>query len=139
MGVKLVNNIPKIQAAILVQIAGGINNALSMGVNEAYDMAPEDTGFLKSGIGITKAATPNDLSGEARSIAAYSGFVNFGTSKQAPQPYWTVAWLLVRQKFNWLMKSGFVSMSRGTSAGPGVQTAAQLDFFGPMGRKGGGF
>lgn len=139
MGVKLVNNIPKIQAAINVQLAQGINSALLMGVHEAHDLAPEDTGFLKSGIGMTKAATPNDLSGEARSIAAYSGLVNYGTSKRSAQPYWTVAWLLVRQKFTWLMKSGFVSMSRGTSAGPGVQKAAQLDFFGPTGRKGGGF
>jgi hypothetical protein len=64
--------------------------------------------------------------------------VNYGTSRQTAQPFWTVAGLETRQKFEYLMKSGFVSISRGESAGPGVIRAALIDYHGPLGRKGQG-
>lgn len=133
MGVKLVNNIPKVIPAIKAQVAKGINNACQFGVSEAKDLAPEDTGFLKSHIGQTVTATPNSLFGVIRSLARYSGLVNFGTSKQAPQPYWTVAMLLLKQKF-----PAFILGKEG-SAGSGVIRAAEEEFHGVFGRKGAGF
>lgn len=139
MGVRLVDNTVKVKAAIKVQIAKGINNACQFWVGEAIDLAPEDTGFLKAHIGQTVAASPNSLRGEIRSLAPYSGPVNSGTSRQAAQPFWTVAGLLTRQKFEWLLKSGFVSIGRVGSAGANIIRAALEDFHGPMGRKGGGF
>lgn len=139
MGIKLVNNIPKIRQAIHVQLAHGINNACQYWASEAIDLAPEDTGFLKAHIGQTVTATAQSLHGEVRSLAPYSGLVNLGTSKQAAQPFWTVAGLLTRQKFHWLMKSGFIQISRMGSAGAGIIKQALMDFHGPMGRKGQGF
>lgn len=139
MSVTLVDNSEKIKHELRVECANGANNVAAFIADEAHDMAPEDTGFLKSGIGVTKMATANDLTAEVRSIAPYSGFVNYGTSKQPAQPFWTVPLLLARQKFNYLFKSGFMRFSRGSSAGRGVIRQALTDFHGPMGRKGGGF
>jgi len=138
MGMRLVDNKEKVVAQLRAQMAQGINNACQMWTAEAQDLAPVDTGFLKAHIGQTKAANANDLSGEVRSLAPYSGFVNYGTSRQAPQPFWTVAGLMVRDKFEYLLKSGFVTIQRGTSAGPGVIRAALVEFHGPLGRKGRG-
>lgn len=130
MGVKLVNNIPRIQREIKVQIAKGINNACQYWAGEAIDLAPELTGELKAGIGQTVTATPASLAGEVRSLANHSSVVNFGSSRQAPQPFWTVAGLLTRQKFDWLLKSGFVGISKIGSAGAGVVRAFQQEFRG---------
>lgn len=139
MSVRLVDNSAKIKQHLREQIAAGINSACAMWTDEAIDLAPEDTGFLKAHIGQTVSATAASLSGEIRSLAPYSGFVNFGTSKQPAQPFWTVAALLTRQKFEWLLKSGFVQIQRGTSAGGGIIKSALMDFHGPMGPKGRGF
>ena len=130
MGVKLVNNIPKVKQAIHVQLAKGINNACQYWVSEAQDLAPVKTGFLKAHIGQTVTATPASLHGEIRSLAPYSDLVNRGTSRQAPQPFWTVAGLLTREKFNWLLKSGFIQISRLGSAGRNVISAALQEFHG---------
>jgi hypothetical protein len=139
MGVRLVDNTAKIKVELQWRCANGCNNAAFFWAEESRDMAPEDTGFLKSGIGVTELATANKLSATIRSIAPYSGHVNFGTSKQAAQPFWTVGGLLTREKFGYLFKSGFISISRGSSAGGGVIRQALMDFHGPTGRKGGGF
>lgn len=139
MGVKLVNNTERIKSEIKVQLARGINNAAQFWVGEAKDLAPVDTGFMKEHIGQTVSAVPNALHAEIRSLAPYSGPVNYGTSTQAAQPFWTVAALLTLQKFDWLLKSGFVSFSKAGSAGRNVIRAALEEFHGPMGRKGQGF
>jgi len=138
MSVVLKDNTEKIKVALREQIAQGINAACQMWTDEAKDLAPVDTGFLKEHIGQTKAANGTDLSGEIRSLAPYSGYVNYGTSRQPSQPFWTVAGLLVRQRFTALLKSGFVSISRGSSAGGGIIRQALIDYHGPLGRKGGG-
>lgn len=139
MSVRLVDNTERIKQALREQVAQGINNACQFWVDEAKDLAPVDTGFLVEHIGQTKAANANDLSGEIRSLAPYSSAVNFGTARQPAQPFWTVAGLLTRQKFEWLLKSGFVKIGRVVSAGAGVIKSALMDFHGPMGRKGQGF
>lgn len=130
MSVRLIDNTEKIKHALNEQVANGINNAANHWADEARDLAPVDTGFLKSGIGVTELATANKLSATIRSIAPYSGYVNLGTSRMAAQPFWTVAGLLTRQKFAYLLKSGFVSISRGASAGSGVIRSAMSSFFG---------
>jgi hypothetical protein len=135
----LVDNTEKIKVALREQIAAGINNACQYWTDQAKDLAPVDTGFLKEHIGQTRSATAADLTGEVRSLALYSSAVNTGTSRQSAQPFWTVAGLLTRQKFTYLLKSGFVQIRRGTSAGAGVIKSALMDFHGPLGRKGGGF
>ena len=139
MGVKLVDNTAKVKQAIREQLAQGINNACQFWSDNAQDLAPVDTGFLKSAIGQSVTATPNSLLGEVRSLAPYSGYVNYGTVKQAPQPFWTVAGLLTRQNFDKLFKSGFISINKIGSAGRGVIKAALTEFHGVTGRKGRGF
>jgi hypothetical protein len=122
-GVKLVNNIPKIQQAIHVQLAQGINNACQYWVNEAYDLCPlgteprdyEDAPHLRDTIRQIKVATPSNLEGavDVGTPSVYWGpLVNFGTSKMAAQPFWTVAGLLTRQAFHWLFTSGYIGISR---------------------------
>ena len=133
MGVKLVDNIPKIIPALKEQVAQGINNAAQFWVSEAQDLCPVDTGFTKEHIGQTVAAGMNSLSAEVRSLSPYSGYINYGTIKMPAQPFWTVAGLLTKEKFKEFI------MSRGSSAGGGVIKAAMMDYFGPMGRKGKGF
>lgn len=128
MGVKLVNNILQVKQAIHVQLAKGINNACQYWVSEAQDLAPERTGELKAGIGQTVTATPDSLVGEIRSLANHSSVVNFGSSRMAAQPFWTVSGLLTRQKFDWLLKSGFVAISKIGSAGVGVVRSFQQEF-----------
>lgn len=139
MGYTLVDNTEKIKRQLRQGCANGCNNAVAFWADEARDLAPVDTGFLKSGIGVSEVATENKLSATVRSIANYSSVVNFGGAHQAAQPYFTVAGLKTRQEFNWLMKSGFISISRGQSAGPGAIRAAMMDYFGPLGRKGQGW
>lgn len=139
MSVRLVDNTQKVIHALREQVAQGINNACQFWVDEAKDLAPVDTGFLKEHIGQTKAANAASLSGEIRSLAPYSGPVNYGTARQSAQPFWTVPGLLTRQKFAYLLKSGFVQIRKGTSTGAGVIKSALMDYHGPMGRKGGGF
>lgn len=138
MSVTLVDNTEKIKVALREQVAQGENNVVAFIASEARDLAPVDTGFLKSGIGVSKEATVSDLTAEVRSIAPYSGHVNYGTSRQPAQPFWTVALLTARQKFEYLFKSGFIRFGRWTSAGPGVIRQALTDHHGPLGRKGGG-
>lgn len=139
MGVTLVDRTPQIIRALKQAAANGCNNAAFFWADNSKDMAPRDTGFLAEHVGVTKTATADDLSSEVRSLAPYSGPVNYGTSKQAAQPFWTVAGLLTRQKFPNLFKSGFISIQRGGSAGAGVIKSALMDYHGPTGRKGGGF
>lgn len=139
MGVKLVDNTVKIRTALREQVAAGINAACEMWVDEAKSLAPIDTGFMEAHIGQTRAANAESLTGEVRSLAPYSGHVNYGTSKQPAQPFWTVAALHTRKEFARLLKSGFVQIRRGTSAGAGVIKSALMDYHGPTGRKGGGF
>ena len=138
MAVRLVDNKAKIMSALREQVAQGINNAAQFWTANAQDLAPVDTGFLKAHIGQTVAANSNSLSAEIRSLAPYSGFVNYGTSKMQAQPFWTVAGLMTRDKFEYLLKSGFVSIGRGSSAGPGVIRSALIEYHGPLGRKGRG-
>ena len=125
MSVRLVDNTDKVIAELRAQIAQGINNACQMWTAEAQNLAPVDTGFMKAHIGQTKAANANDLDGEIRSLAPYSGFVNYGTSKQAAQPFWTVAALTVRNAFASLLASGYVRIERGSGAGPGIIQSAK--------------
>lgn len=139
MGVKLIDRTDQIKVALRQACANGINMALFFWADNARDLSPVDTGFLKEHIGVTVTATGDRLSGEVRSLAPYSGPVNYATSRQAAQPFWTVAGLLTRQQFPDLFKSGFISIQRGSSAGAGVIKSALMDYHGPMGRKGGGF
>ena len=54
-------------------------------VSEMNSIVPVDTGFLKSTIGST--SSPSTM--EVYVDAEYAGFVNFGTSRQRAQPYFS--------------------------------------------------
>lgn len=128
MSVRLVDNSEKIKVALREQIAAGINAACQMWVDEAKSLCPvgteprdyEDAPHLRDTIRQTIAATANSLVGEVRvgtPRTFWARFVNFGTWKMAAQPFWTVAGLFVRGKYEWLLKSGFVQILRGASYG----------------------
>jgi len=117
MSVRLIDNTDKVVRGLREQAAQGVNNAAQFWSAEAQDLAPVATGYLKANIGQTVVATSDSPSAEIRSAAPYSGFVNYGTSKMQPQPFWTVAGLMTQDKFKDLLKSGSISISRGSSIG----------------------
>lgn len=60
-----------------LEIAEGI-------AKRAKELAPEDTGFLKSSI---YAESISDTEAVVKADAYYSGYVEYGTSKMSAQPY----------------------------------------------------
>ena len=69
----------------------GLTSMILQQVGEeiAYEMAvnaPVDTGFMAGEIGVTEVS---DDHVKIESPAGYSGFVNFGTWKQEPQPFFS--------------------------------------------------
>lgn len=62
---------------------------------EAVRVAPEDEGELKAGIGAKASGT----SGEVRASARHSAFQEFGTSRNAAQPYMGPAADASRKRF----------------------------------------
>jgi len=130
MGVYLVDNTEKIKAGLKEQLAGGLNAAADNFANEARNNANVDTGFMKSAIGVSVAATPNTLFAVIRSLARYSMFQDTGLHGNL---FWTRAYLATRIRFSQFLYQG----TRG--AGADVIKAAEMDYHGPTGRKGGGF
>ena len=57
-------------------------------VDEMQFNCPVDTGLLQSEIQITESGQDHVT---IESPTAYAGFVNFGTTRQSPQPYFTDA------------------------------------------------
>lgn len=78
-------------AARLAAAGRGVTREVGKAMRETTDdgvrigkaNAPVRTGWLRSEIG----GTATELSGLVTSRAGYSGFVNFGTSIQAPNPF----------------------------------------------------
>lgn len=130
MGVVLVNNIPKVIPLLKEQVAVRVNNVAQIAVARLIAASPIDTGFLRSHLGQTTTATPNNLSAEVRSLAPYSGPTDTGVRGTL---WWTNTWLGIRSEFPQLM------LGKGESAGPGVIRAAMQEFHGVLGRKGGRF
>lgn len=58
-------------------------------VADAQAIVPVDTGLLKNSIGVD--FDPDGLGFEAGPTASYAAFVEWGTSRMAPQPYMTPA------------------------------------------------
>lgn len=54
-------------------------------VREAQKVVPVDTGALKNSLHVD--VSPDSLGFEAGSQLGYSGWVEFGTTRMAPQPY----------------------------------------------------
>ena len=61
-----------------------VKNATEQTKANAKEKAPVDTGFMKSHI---KTSYPAQKTGEVRSEASYSGFVEYGTRYMADQPF----------------------------------------------------
>jgi len=79
----LLNQFTKGNAGLSSQVLQQIGEevAYEIGVN-----APVDTGFMAGEVQVTEVT---DTSVTVESPAPYSGFVNFGTSRQAPQPFFS--------------------------------------------------
>lgn len=54
---------------------------------DAKIMAPVDTGFLRNSITSSLSGTGDGYQGEVGPGAHYGGYVELGTSRNAPQPY----------------------------------------------------
>jgi len=130
MGVQLVNNIPKVVPELKRQVAERLNAAAQFWVGQAKQNAPVDTGFLKAHVGQSIAAVPERLEAEVRSLARYSAPTDTGIRGTL---WWTKSYLRTRELFPQFL------YGKAGSAGANVIRAAEEDFHGPMGRKGGGF
>lgn len=53
----------------------------------AQRLAPVDTGFLRSSIGVTYSGAGASFSAQIAATAEYAGFVEYGTSRTPPQPF----------------------------------------------------
>lgn len=62
--------------------------ALDAGFAIMQSDTPVKTGFLKSSEGVSVTAA-DGTEGEMHADAPYAGYVNFGTSRQRPQPYFS--------------------------------------------------
>ena len=60
--------------------------ALDAGFAIMQDATPVRTGFLKSSEGVSVTAA-DGTEGEMHANAEYAGYVNYGTSRQRPQPF----------------------------------------------------
>lgn len=81
------NNVEKILADLRIAVSNAsqqeLNRASAEMVKEAKLEAPVDTGALKQAIHYGKSSDGIYI----ESTMKYSSFVEFGTSKQKPQPY----------------------------------------------------
>lgn len=84
---KDLNNVNKILTDLSMVVKNGNQNDLARAsadiVKQQKLKAPVDTGALKSGINYSKERSGVAIVSEMQ----YSSFVEFGTSKQKPQPY----------------------------------------------------
>lgn len=72
----------------------------------AWREAPRDTGELADKIEVVAVTAEGaGASGEIISAAHYSGWVNFGTERQAPQPYFTLGAAAVLQRLDEVERS----------------------------------
>lgn len=58
---------------------------------DAQAVAPVDTGDLRRSIGYTVTATDGAVTADVGPTVDYGAYVEFGTSRQSPQPYLTPA------------------------------------------------
>src|SRR5580765_4072883 len=68
------------------KLKGVMQAALDAGFAIMQDSTPVLTGFLKSSESISVTAS-DGTEGEMRADADYAGYVNGGTSRQPPQPF----------------------------------------------------
>ena len=132
MGVKLVDRTAQVKAALREQIAHGLNEAGQFWVHEAQAAANVDTGFMKAHIMMPESemAIPARLSTTVRSLARYSVPQDTGVHGNL---FWTRAYLATRAKFKQFL------YGKGGHVGGSIIRAAEEEFHGPLGRKGGGF
>lgn len=65
------------------KLSSAIECGAQIAADAARNMCPVDTGTLKSSINVTGS----DMSARINADTDYAGYVEFGTSKTAPQPY----------------------------------------------------
>lgn len=89
-------------------------------VAHAKRIVPVDTGYLRSSIGFTKtgeAARSGAVIQGVEATAPYAGFVEFGTSRMAAQPFLRPALAAVRKQFRSDMEKAAKRAVTGRTAG----------------------
>ncbi len=85
LGVQL-GTVPKVAG----QLAKVVVNKTAKDIEStAKQLAPVDTGFLRSGIKTSdlRNVTQDSPTAEVQATASYSPYLEFGTSRMAPQPF----------------------------------------------------
>lgn len=102
-------------------IRGALTRYSARVVADAKRLAPVDTGRLRNSIGTTAAGESGMLGSQSVSVVAtapYAGFVEFGTSRNPPQPYMRPAVARHRPAFlNELAEAGAAALTSKTAAG----------------------
>ena len=83
------SKIRQLQEVDKVGLSGALKKAAKTAVNNAKRNAPVDTGKLRDNIGYEMKLEKKRV--DVFSNAEYSGYVEFGTSKQEQQPYFRPA------------------------------------------------
>lgn len=90
----------QLSARMRQNIAEELNSGANSAVSLAKQLAPVDTGFMRTNITQTVNASPEKLRAEIESGADYSVFVEYGTVNMAAQPFFTPAFENARHQVN---------------------------------------
>jgi HK97 gp10 family phage protein len=94
-----VDNSEKVRREIQQRLVAGLNNANEFLMSEAQAGAPVRSGNLRDGIGTVQEASEASPIAAGASRAPYSARVNRGSSNTEARPFWTSAWLRMKNGF----------------------------------------
>ena len=92
------NRFPQIKGAIRERVVKVVNETAQEVLSIAQQLAPVDTGFLRA-----SGHLEGDARGELQKVvfdAEYAGYVEFGTSRSAAQPFLRPAVASIKSRFN---------------------------------------
>ncbi len=96
MSVSVTSRLPQIIAGMEAKASNAVAATAMQIVADAKDIAPVDTGNLRSSI---RQKMKGPFEAEVRVAAEYAGFVEYGTTKSPAQPYLTPAVALNEDDF----------------------------------------
>lgn len=85
------HDLTKAGLAASTKAVQAINKTAADITADAKSGAPVDTGNLKNSIGYDVSSSAGEVTAEIGPTAEYGHYVEFGTSRMAPQPYLTPA------------------------------------------------
>lgn len=95
---EVVDNSERVRREIQTRLVGGLNNANEFLIERARDGAPVKSGNLRDGIEVISAATEANPQAIGAAKQPYSARVNRGDHEREAKPFWTTAWLQMKEQ-----------------------------------------